>query len=100
MIALLILESTSTIDNVQKLLEWGFLEDLLQSALSFKNHRTLTLQIILSILSKKKESIYIMDKMSEFEFERFLDNIIQGEDGANLIFHLIRNIQRILQREF
>ena len=66
-----------------KLLEWGFLEDLLKSLFSLSNDLDLrphVLKAISNILSFKKERIYIVNKMSEFEFERLLDDIMDEPD--------------------
>ena len=68
MILYLILQSTSIIDNVQKLLELGFLENLIQSSLSNDLEiRVYALRAISKIQSFKNERIYIVNKMSEFE---------------------------------
>ena len=103
MIVFLTFLSTSTIYDAQKLLQWGFLEDLLQSSLSFSNDieiRLYALKAISNILSFKNEIIYIVNKMTEFEFERLLDKIIPEEyrDDED-IFSIVREIQLNLQRE-
>ena len=88
---------------MQKLLEWGFWEDLLQSLLSFSNDleiRHYALKAISNILSKKKERIYIVNKISEFEFERFFDNrILERYSHDEYVFSIVREIQRELQSE-
>ena len=116
MIVFFFLRSTSTIENVQKLLEWGILEDFLKSLLSFWNDleiRRDVLKAISNILTFQNERIYLMNKMSEFEFQRLLDNIIPAGYGmkGNMIqvfpavhgmrgniFSIVLEIQRNLRR--
>ena len=104
-IAKLFARATLNID-VQKLLEWGFLEILLQSSLSFSDNLEImryALKAVLYILSFQNERISIVNKMSEFEFERLFDNAHDdfpeeyGEHESIVFF--IREIQRNLESE-
>ena len=95
-----------TIDNVKKLLEWGFFEDLLQSSLTFSNDykmRLCALGAISNILSYRIEKIYFVNKMSEFEFKRLLDEMESGSeseyDENGDFLNLAREIQRNLRRK-
>ena len=71
---------------MQKLLELGFFEDLLQS--SFSNDpeiRRYALKAISKIMSFKNERIYIGNKMSEFDIiqDDFLEESSDDEDIFN-----------------